>query len=699
MSILTVQHLSKAYWGRPILSDLNFRLDAGERLAIIGDNGAGKSTLMRLICQLESPDEGQVQIANGVIWARLSQQMEELEDLEAKSLDDQQLQAIELNLDLVARQLEENPNDANLLRQYATLQADFDRIGGYQQKGELASILAGLGLKGEILERPLNTLSGGERMRVALAKTLLKKPDLLFLDEPTNHLDLRAIAWLEQHLNQYSGTLLFISHDRHFIDACATKVGLLLNGELSFYSGNYSQFLQQQAVEQDFARKQIERLQKEQAHEAQVAQTMLSHRKMSSYHAREKRVAKLEDQLQEAKKSLKHSYGRMSFKFVPDPMIGDPNRVILRASELALTFPDGVELFRDVHFDLKAQEKLVFVGPNGCGKSTLMHALLGEKELSQGLVRFSQSLDMAYMGQYTRFEDEEREVLEELLSRSQMGEGAARSLLARFGFREQDVFKSISVLSGGERSRLFLCCLLQEKPDLLFLDEPTNHLDIRSKTILEEALADFPGAILAISHDRYFIKKVGQRLLGFSGKTLQSYPTLASYERHLEADFRAQTSGAIRASSVPSRSNRLSSTPPSGLSDTDKASMYASASAVSSAQEKAMQSAQTSEGLSVGASEVSAGHDRLAQLKDKYKNKGLLRREKSKLQEEMRQLERDLEQLELEKEKQEAALAEASGPEPYEQYARLLAQMDELSEAYLEKGMLLEELEQLNERS
>ncbi len=623
--------------------DVSFNLDRGDRLAIVGANGAGKTTLMRILTGKEKADGGSFSFANSIVYASLSQQMEELEDLTLSSLEDSRHESLSSALDdsanLIARLAEGNLENSEERLAYEQALRDYDRINhslqhhdGDAKKAEMAAILAGLGLAGDILERPLATLSGGERMRVALARILQSNADVLLLDEPTNHLDIQAIEWLENFLKHYAGTCLFISHDRAFIDQCAKEVGELQNGKLVLYKGNYTRFMEQRNIAQDFAIKEAERLKKEVEYEAAVAQTMLSHRKMSSFHAREKKVAKLSDALDAAKSKVKHARGSMHFKYIADAFTGDPDRIIVKSEGLAKHFPDKT-LFENLDFELKARQKFVCVGPNGCGKSTLMKILNGKEADFSGEVWLSPTVTVAYMDQYTKFEDESVSIIDEVLSTADISVAEARNLLASYGFRANDVFKTISVLSGGERSRLYLCCLLLEKPDLLFLDEPTNHLDIDSKDILEKAMVDFPGAIFGISHDRYFIERIADRVLGFANNTAKTYYSYSEYRQAVRrmADDEKRASEKARLSESPDVNRNL--------------------------------------------------------------NKAQLRKEKAKLMQNMAEFEKTIAQLELEKLELEAKFSDPQdGAGAYQRYAAVLAEIEQLSDAYLEHGLELEAL-------
>ncbi len=637
MSVLRVRQIKKLYFSHEVLSELSFDLERGDRLAIVGANGAGKSTLLRILTGKEKADGGSFSFAATVVYGCLSQQMEELDDLSLSSLDDSHAESLHLALRESAAEIARLADLPGKVSAYQAALREYDRLNALlqhhdtdQRKAEMAGILAGLGLAGDILERPLSTLSGGERMRVALARILQSNPDVLLLDEPTNHLDINAIEWLEQFLKRYSGTCLFISHDRSFIDRCATRVGELRNGRLKVYKGNYSSFMEQRAIEQDFTIKEPEQLKKEVDYEAQVAQTMLSHRKMSSFHAREKKVAKLSEALKEARTKISQARGTMHFKYIADSFTGDPNRLIIHAENLVKTFPDK-ELFRGLSFELRAREKMVCVGPNGCGKSTLMKLLNGKDSDMSGELRISPTLQVAYMDQYTEFSDESLLLIDEVMSCADMSEGEARNLLASYGFRGNDVFKSIEVLSGGERSRLYLCCLLLENPELLFLDEPTNHLDIDSKEILEKALKDFPGAIFGISHDRYFIDRIADKVLGFHHGTAESYYSYEEYRRAL-----------IKLDEQIKKSE-----------ETEKTAGFEA--------------------------------DR------NNKNKAQIRKEKAKFMQAMADYEKEIAALEEEKSWLEEQFSDpAAGASAYVRYAAVLAEIEKCSDAYLETGMELE---------
>ncbi len=542
MPLLTLNNITMNYGPRRILDGVSFRVNKGDRIAFIGDNGAGKSTLFKIIKGTLTPDDGEVILHGNTIAGYLSQNMDE-QDLSGASLKPSNLIDLELKMETLSSKIthasEKGEDATSLVEELSKTQSLYESAGGYDYEYRLKDALAGLGLKDIHDREDFTDLSGGEKMRVCLARLIVDRPDVLLLDEPTNHLDMEAVEWLENFLSSYGGAVFVITHDRHFIDQVATKVIELDGGHITEYKGGYTDYKEQK---EHFIKSQslvTKSLEEELAHQLDVKQTMLSHRNISGYHQREKMVAKLEEQLEAARSKLPAGYAKMSFTAQPLERTGRSDRIILQAKELAMKFEDSdTNLFDALSFEVTADEKLFLAGPNGCGKTTLLKLLSGHAgdklKGSSGTVLIGSAQSMGYMEQFVPFDDEEMSCFDELVSRSDIGTTEARTLLARFGFKGDDAFKKISMLSGGERSRLYLCCLLRENPDILFLDEPTNHLDINSREILEDAIKEYSGAVICVSHDRFFIDKCADKVLGFKDKKAELYDSYYFYRKAVQ---------------------------------------------------------------------------------------------------------------------------------------------------------------------
>ncbi|MBQ1894430.1 MAG: ATP-binding cassette domain-containing protein [Clostridiales bacterium] len=534
MPLLSVDNISKSYGERCLLDGVSFRINEGDKIAFIGCNGAGKSTLFKIIKGVEHADSGRVILHGNTIVGFLSQNMDE-QDLSENTLKPRVLieaeeRKIELESDIsLAGDDEELLKD--LMKEYAEVTARYEALGGYDYDHRIVDALSGLGLTGIDGRTDLSTLSGGEKMRVCLARLIVERPDILLLDEPTNHLDIDAVEWLEGFLQSYGGAVFVISHDRYFIDRISNRVIELQDSKIREYKGNYEAYKIQKA---EFLKTQeavVANLEKELEHQLDVKQTMLSHRNISGYHQREKMVDKLMAVLEKEKAMLPSMSNSMSFTPMPAERSGAEDKILLQVKDISKNFDDGPFVFEHISFELKANMKIFLCGPNGCGKTTLLTMLLGKQGGFDGTVYISAAATMGYMAQFVPFDDEDLTCFDELIARSDLTNTQARSMLARFGFRGEDVFKKISVLSGGERSRLYLCCLLQENPDILFLDEPTNHLDIESREILEDALKEYNGAIVCVSHDRFFIDKCADKILGFMNGTAELFDRYEYYRK------------------------------------------------------------------------------------------------------------------------------------------------------------------------
>ena len=541
MPLLTVQNISMSYGERRVLNDVSFRVNKGDRIAFIGDNGAGKSTLFKIIRGTLTPESGEILMHGQTIAGYLSQRIEE-QDLSSATLKPSRLVELETRISSLEKEIERishsDPGSSELknkMDEYSDARSAYESAGGYDYEYRLNDALRGLGLGSTIDSdrTDFSSLSGGEKMRVCLARLIVDHPDILMLDEPTNHLDMESVEWLEGFLSSYGGAVFVITHDRHFIDSVATRVIELDGGRITEYKGNYSDYVIQK---EEFLKTQtaaIENLEAELSLQLDAKQTMLSHRNISGYHQREKMVDKLADVLERERAKLPAQYAKMSFAAVPLERSGRSDKILLEVKGVSKRFDDcDTDLFTDISFELRADEKMFLCGPNGCGKTTLLMMLAGKAYGTEGKVTIATGTSCGYMGQFVPFDDEDLTCFDELVERNEgIKTTEARSLLARFGFRGDDAFKVIKDLSGGERSRLYLCCLLCERPDILFLDEPTNHLDINSREILEDAIREYDGAVICVSHDRFFIDKCADDILGFADGTASEFEKYAYYRK------------------------------------------------------------------------------------------------------------------------------------------------------------------------
>ena len=428
MPLLTVQNVSKSYGERRVLSDVSFRVNKGDRIAFIGDNGAGKSTLFKIIRGTIAQDEGEIFLHGNTIAGYLSQRIEE-QDLSSATLKPSILVEIEMRLSSLEKEISDlsvsDPDSDELklkMEEYSNARSEYEAAGGYDYEYRLADAFRGLGL-GETVgsaRTDFSSLSGGEKMRVCLARLIVEHPDVLMLDEPTNHLDIEAIEWLESFLSSYGGAVFVITHDRHFIDSVATRVIELDGGRITEYRGNYSDYVIQK---EEFLKTQtavIENLEAELSHQLDVKQTMLSHRNISGYHQREKVVDKLADVLERERAKLPAQYAKMSFSAIPVERSGRSDKILLQVTGVSKRFDDcDTDLFSNISFELKADEKMFLCGPNGCGKTTLLQMLAGKAYGTEGKVMIASGTSCGYMGQFVPFEDEELTCFDELIERSE----------------------------------------------------------------------------------------------------------------------------------------------------------------------------------------------------------------------------------------------------------------------------------------
>ncbi len=536
MIILSLQHIQKSFGANIVLKDVSLTLQAGQRLGLVGVNGCGKTTLMRIIAGLETYDSGAMSISRGLKLGYLAQQglvtegLTVLEEMEAVFAPLAEMEAKMRELEermAVTRQPEELHR---LGAEYASLTEAFERQDGYAWQSAVQGVLAGLGFTKAQQGQLSESLSGGERTRLCLARLLLQKPDLLLLDEPTNHLDLQALAWLENYLSQYRGTVLIISHDRYFLDHVCDCMAELLLGTVEQYNGNYSRYLEQRAERFESRQKAYDLQQKEIVRQEVIIARFRSFNREKSIRAaesREKKLAKME-RLQRPEEE-----NQVRFSFTVRRRTGDD---VLMVKDLKKSFGERT-LFEHLNLHMRSGDRVALIGPNGAGKSTLFRCLTGELHPDEGTVRLGANVDLGYYDQHQSSLHPEKSVLNEVWDDfRRLEQYEVRGALGLFLFTGDDVFMPVSTLSGGEKGRVALTKLMLKKDNLLLMDEPTNHLDMDSREVLEQALSDYPGTILAISHDRYFINRFANKVAVLSQDGLALHA--GNYDDYLEGTAR-----------------------------------------------------------------------------------------------------------------------------------------------------------------
>ena len=508
---INVQNLEKSFEvGKKILDGLSFTVNNGEHIGILGPNGCGKTTLFRILCGLERPDEGEASVAPGKRIGLISQipvfpdgwtTEDVLRDAQRR------LYEISARLDKLSGQMEHDASPA-LLREYDALSEEFRRLGGWEMDAERSRVASGLDITPAMREQAFDTLSGGERTRVNLARLILEDTDVLLLDEPTNHLDLHATEWLEDYILHFKGTVLAISHDRYFLDVVAQRCIEIVDGRAEFYSGNYSFFVleRQRRFEEKLKQYEKDRAKIEQLQRAAEKLHLWAFMGNDKLH---KRAFSMEKRIERLSQSEKPTEARkLTVKFRERDFNGDE---VIVADGLEKGY-SGRVLFSGVSLEVTGGERIALIGDNGAGKTSFLKLLMGEEAPDAGYIYRGPAIRTAYLPQIVRFSDESRTMYDTMLWECRAQPQEARDRLAAFGFRGEDVFKRVSTLSGGEKSRLRLCMLMGGQINLLVLDEPTNHLDIASREWMEDALSDYEQTLLFVSHDRYFIEKFATRI-------------------------------------------------------------------------------------------------------------------------------------------------------------------------------------------
>lgn len=530
--ILSCNNISKSFGTDVIIKSCSFNIEDHEKAAIVGINGAGKSTLLKIITGIEPADTGLVTLAKDKTLGYLSQQQNLNSD---NTIYDELLSVKQYILDMEAqlRSIENQMKSADdtaletLMKKYSDLNHEFELNNGYAYKSEITGVLKGLGFAEEDFTLNVNTLSGGQKTQVALGRLLLSKPDIILLDEPTNHLDMESISWLENYLLNYSGAVLIVAHDRYFLDKIVSKIIELDNGNATVFSGNYTDYASKKAILRNMQLKEYLNQQREIKHQEEVITKLKQFNREKSI----KRAESREKMLNKMEFVDKHEIlnDKMDIKLEPNVISGND---VLTVDNLTKGF-DGTVLFDNICFQIKRGERVALIGSNGTGKTTILKLINGIIPADSGSIYLGAKVNIGYYDQEHHVLDPDKTIFDEIRDAyPDLNNTQIRNTLAAFLFTNEDVFKYIKDLSGGERGRVSLAKLMLSNANFLILDEPTNHLDITSKEILENALNSYTGTVLFVSHDRYFINSTATRIIELANKTVVNY--IGNYDYYLE---------------------------------------------------------------------------------------------------------------------------------------------------------------------
>jgi len=535
MIILSAKDLTKTYGVDVILENVSFHINEGDRIGIVGANGAGKTTLLNILSGRLPADGGQFYLSQNTTIGYLKQKdnfnkentvIEEIHKI-FKDLEDMEEEMHDLSLQIDAA----GADSEALIHRLSAMQEEFENKGGYTYKSEINGILGSMAFGEEYYHKKISTLSGGERTRLALACLLLEKPDILFLDEPTNHLDIGTLKWLEQYLKGYKGTIVMVSHDRYFLDQMATRIFEVEHHKLHCYEGNYSAFAEKKRALREA---QLRAYNKQQT-EIRRQEDMIRRFKERGTEKLAKRAASREKMLEHMERIERPEaeLGKMKLHFRQEYQSGND---VLYAEGLSKSFGFGVtrrELFEHVNFDIKRGERICIVGPNGVGKTTLLRIMMEELSPNDGYLKIGHNVKFGYYDQGQLLLNDASTVMDEVHDSYRLyKDSEIRGILGRFLFQNDQVFLQVGALSGGEKARLSLLKLMMSGANVLVLDEPTNHLDIDSKEIFEDALMEYPGTVIVVSHDRYFLNKIPTRILELERDGLTEY--LGAYDYYVE---------------------------------------------------------------------------------------------------------------------------------------------------------------------
>lgn len=531
MAVLKISGLSKSFGIKTVFENVSFEVRSGERIGLVGANGAGKTTLLKCIMGAEEADKGSVKASDGAIIGYLRQDFNYTSHTIREEMEDAWKDVLYYKdrMETLARELESSRSDEKLVEAYGRAEARFEFLGGYDYESTTRKILTGLGFSDDDWDRDIHSFSGGQKVRINLAAAFVRHPDFLLLDEPTNHLDMGMLEWLEEYLRSYKGGILMISHDRYFLDGAATGIIDLENHHIRSFRGGYTRYMETKENQDRAYEKAYE---KQQEHIKETEEYIRRYKagiKAKQARGRQSqlnRLVRLEKPVHQAS---------LRFHFDPPQECADKVLDVLRVEG---SYGSHI-LFKDLTIHIKKGETVGLIGPNGAGKTTILKMITGEKKPDTGFIQLGNNVKMGYYSQEQERLHPKLTVLDEVRDTFNFGEKEARNILGMFLFRGDDVFKTVGMLSGGEKARLSLLCLFLEKPNFLILDEPTNHLDIPTREIMEDAIEAFGGTCLVVSHDRYFLDKVADRILELDHGKLTEYLGNYSYYKEKKQDHEA----------------------------------------------------------------------------------------------------------------------------------------------------------------
>lgn len=528
MQILNVDNLTIDFGFNKLFNNVSFSLNEGESISIVGPNGCGKSTLLKIIAGIIKPDKGQVSIKKGAKLAYLDQTGASIDDnrcvYEILKESFCELNELEKSIKKLEDKMNKNTDNQKIINKYCSLIDRYSNLGGYEIDANINTVIAGLKLDSTILDRSFNELSGGEKTLVQLAKTLIIKPDLLLLDEPTNHLDIERIEWLENYIENFKGAIVIVSHDRYFLDKMCDKILDLESSCGKIYSTNYTGFLEEK-----------ERLFEKQMTNYKEEQLLIKRLETEMKWFAERGMATNSSTLTARARALETRINRIKSNAIIRPVKRNKANInffrdnktsnrIISLRNFSVNLPNGKDLIQNITLDVFAGEHIALIGENGCGKSTLVKSIIGINNLNYtGIINIGPSVKIGYISQIISFKDDKQSLLDYFRLSTGLPEQMARQILVGFQFYNDDIKKRVGSLSGGERMKVKLAELLQNKVNTLILDEPTNHIDIDTKEAFENALKNFSGTLLFVSHDRYFINKFADKIFELNNGNINIY--------------------------------------------------------------------------------------------------------------------------------------------------------------------------------